>query len=403
MISLHYLTKEELRELFEGFNTEFLQQPLRRPTKSLNRFMPKGFRPDKMPRNMIIKMYCDAVSGQEPSITTFVVNEITHQFDRVGIDKIVEDTNPSDAASVSLSIIRISAMTWDDGLVIPAHIAMKLYGIKCGEDHITASTTLFKSHFDAMAQQKQVGKDEATAAAANDIQAEVKKQSRLQKRIDSLEEQNESLVHQLAKAKEEVDEFEDQLSVATSSNERLQEIIEGLNKQIVVLKNDLTAKTSVINEQEQAISDLEVTRQKVIDLENALSGLKISLEHAKAMAFSDDVIRRLSLDVIDELKASSLGAKETLAVAKKRFSEATTIEEAWTCISDYSDGQISPLMMSLSEENYSTGLLDTLDEIEDGILIKYAVIKSLKSVLFHGLEEQEANKTIAEEFATSEG
>ena len=125
MINLINLTKDDLRELFDGFNTEFLQQPLRKPTKSLSRYIPNGFRPDKMPRNLLIKMYCDAIIGHEPSITTYVVNEVERNFDSMGVEQIITSINQADNSSIIKAIAQLSATTWDGGIVIPAHLIIR--------------------------------------------------------------------------------------------------------------------------------------------------------------------------------------------------------------------------------------------------------------------------------------
>lgn len=402
MISLTLLTKEELRELFDGFNTEFLQQPLRRPSKSLGRYVPHGFRPDKMPRNLLIKMFCDAIIGHEPSVTTYVINEITRHFDRLNFEQMIATVNRADNTSIVTAIVKISAATWEDGLVIPAHLVLKLYEVPCDVEIIAVSGSLFKAHFDAIEHAKITGRDEGAASALSDIQGEIKKQGKLQKRIGLLEEINTVAEQEVEALKTFRIELEEKLSESTGMNLRLQEVIEGLNKQIVKLKNEVAEHLSLAASQEKKILELEESNYRLSEMESNISALKIELESARAMAFSDDVVRRLSADVIDELKASSLGAKEILALAKKRFSQEATIDEAWASISSYSDSRIKPLMAALGEAVYSNDMLDTLEEIEDGILIKYAVIKALKGVMYYGLEEKEARKSIADEFAANE-
>ena len=402
MINLINLTKDDLRELFDGFNTEFLQQPLRKPTKSLSRYIPNGFRPDKMPRNLLIKMYCDAIIGHEPSITTYVVNEVERNFDSMGVEQIITSINQADNSSIIKAIAQLSATTWDGGIVIPAHLIIKMYGVECETEMVALSKSLFKAHFSAVENAERNGRNEGVVSAATDIQAEIKKQGKLQKRIDALEEQIKSSEQQLSTAISFQNDLEEKLSESANLNTRLQQVIEALNKQITILKNEIVEHISVVAKQENKLLEFENRERQLADLEVTVSALRHELEEANALAFSDDVIRRLSADVIDELKASSLGAKEILALAKKRFSESTTVEEAWINISSYSDNGIKPLIDSFSEGYYSNEMLDILEEIEDGILIKYAVIKALKGVLYHGLEEQTGKKTIADEFASSE-
>lgn len=403
MISLQNLSREDLKLLFDGFTTEFLQKPLRKPSKSLNRYIPNGFRPDKMPRHMLIKMYCDAVSGQEHSLSKFVTAEIERHFERVGLDEYIKNIQAEDMGCINLAISEISISIWDGGLAIPAHLVLHLYGIICSEKQVAASDLLYRTHFDSLEESKRSGKEEGLAEAAAELQAESKRYAKLQKKTEALEEQSQEQSKSLANLESINIALEEQLSEYQELAIRLQETIEIMSKQIALLKNDLVSQQIASAEKDKQLIEITERSNRIPELEAIISELRIALDSAKAMAFTDDVIKRLSMDVLDELRASSLGATEILELAKRRFSEAVSIDEAWQNISNYSDCRITGIISILCSEQYSHKLLDELEEIEDGILIKYAVIKSLKSVLYYGLEELAMRKTISDEFTVKEG
>ena len=91
MISFDLFEYDDLKLLFEGFQVSFLQNPIRRPKTTLKEYIPKGFRSNKLQKNQLVKIYCDAVSDGEKSLTEFVTKEIESVFDSTGLKAYFED------------------------------------------------------------------------------------------------------------------------------------------------------------------------------------------------------------------------------------------------------------------------------------------------------------------------
>ena len=176
---------------------------------------------------------------------------------------------------------------------------------------------------------------------------------------------------------------------------QLEEKVDGFDIVINKVKNDLI---NTKNELKRAQTDLETEREKNQQLSDSLTYEKEEKERALELAFSDDVVKRLVSEIMDEVKATSLGKKEIIDIAKKRFSDSTTISEGWEQLASENEGLIDVIVTSFGEGCYDEHHLDDLELTEDNLLIQYSVIKSLKAVLYNALEKKEVTSGISDVF-----
>lgn len=402
MISLALLDKDDLKILFEGFNTDFLSIPLKKPAKTLVKYVPTGFRIGKLPRNMLIRMYCDAVKSNEPSISEFVKNEISQNFEDRGINDYLKNVDLADPLSVGLAISELQSILLENGFTIPSYIVLLLNGVECNEAIKSASRKLYSTHVSlvekASEDSEKRGKADAEAASVAAIDAAEKNRKKLLKRIEDLEKQLTGSQNESKELHEKYDELEESLCHARESESSAAEKIESLNKQIITLKNenqkllnDLASNGEKMREYDSKLSELEKLHQQILELHSELS-------QAKEKAYSDVVIQRLCSEVLDELRASSLSGNEILNIAKKRFTDSDTIVDAWVHISGFSEEHIKEVIDNITNSNENQTTLDVIEEIEDGILIKFAVLKAIKSIIYNELETEETKRTIADKF-----
>lgn len=402
MISFNLLDKDDLKVLFEGFNTDFLNIPLKRPSKTLVKFVPTGFRIGKLPRNRLIRMYCDAVYSKEPSLSEYVKNEISRNFNDRGINDYLNNVDVSNPLSVGLSISEIQSILFENGFTIPAYIVLLLEGVDCNDAMKEASKKLFLTHISivekASKKSEKRGKKVAEAASAAEIDAAERNNKRIQKHITELENQLTNQQKEAQRLQQKINEIEENLFRAHESEKNATEKNESFRKQITTLKNEnqklqneLDRKKVIIEENDLKLSELEKLHQTITDL-------RFELSQAKEEAYSDVVLKRLCSEIMDEIKASPLSDDEVLSLAKKRFKEADTIVDAWYQISNYSQEHMKQIIDNISNSTEAHSTLDVIEEIEDGILIKFAVLKAIKSILYNELEIAEAKRTISDKF-----
>ena len=91
MISFDLFKKDDLSLLLNSFDTDFLQMPMKRPSKSLLEFIPNGFRPEKLARFQLDKVYVNALYSRESSASDYLLNELLRNFEEYGIDEYMKD------------------------------------------------------------------------------------------------------------------------------------------------------------------------------------------------------------------------------------------------------------------------------------------------------------------------
>lgn len=396
MISFALLDKDDLKDLFEGFDTEFLSIPLKKPSKTLSKFILNGFRSGKMPRTYLVRMYCDAVSKNEPSICEYVTKEITRNFNERGISNFFTTLDISNSIATTLALTELTGILLENGFAIPAYTVLLLYGVECTPKMKEASKKLFFTHRSILEKTRDEavrhGKEQAEVVFNSELEKNTKK---YQKRVSTLEGQQKELQEKEADYKARIDELEESLGIAQEALKRATENNETLGIQVTALTN---TRQTLLEELVVKKEQLSKYKDELGELSSVIVELRAELAHTKRTEYSDDVLRHLCADVLDELRASSLGNSEILNIAKKKFSEADTVVDAWVQLSSFSEEHIKQIVENITNPQVANTLLDEIEEIEDGILIKFAVLKALKSLLYNELEANEAKRTIAEKF-----
>lgn len=403
MISFDLLSKDDYAVLFEGFENAFLQVPFRHPTKSFMRFLPKGFRSDKLKRNQMIKAFSDAIIGGELSIREYVGKEIETQFEQVGINDFINShrEEPDYLFGIGLSII--ATLLWKNQLRIPGYLVFLLNGIPCPEVSKNATIELHNSFFETIEQYGVIRFEEGTAVGERKGATTLEEE---RKRVLKLEKTNAILTAQIekdtAQAKNIEKERDEALLSCEAATNRLKEstfLIAKQEKNIAQLSNEILFLEDSIKNQKTAMSELESQIITLSTKEEEIAALKEELSKAVDQAYSEDVLKRLCGEVLDELVATNLGGQEILKIAKQRFSQSETIMDAWYSLSQESNTIIEKILSEFDKSEFSETQLDFLEQLEDGILIRYAVTKALKAVLFNALERKETEAAIGERFS----
>ena len=98
------------------------------------------------------------------------------------------------------------------------------------------------------------------------------------------------------------------------------------------------------------------------------------------------------------MKASTLSREEILDLARRKFKENESIRDGWNSISSETDIIIQRIITSFDKKDFVPSLLDDMEALEDNVLIKCAVIKSLKAVLYKELESDSHSIDLGERF-----
>lgn len=404
-INLSNLDKEELKELFDGFDTKFLNAPLRNPTKTLKRYIPTGFRASKVPRQLVVRMYCDAILGAEPSLCKYVTAEVTRVLEITGVESYCDTHDLSNPLARMQAIMDISSILWRNGVTIPSYIVLILSGAKCDDEQKRTSQELNSTHFATMDFAKQEsekkGRQESDTAHRLASEAAEKNSKKQQKQIYALQEQLAQRKVENSNQEKQLEALQEQVYTSKEQIEQIQGINDAAKKQIALLTNENSNQREQIDALNKRICGYDEQCIEIDELKSTISELRAELLSAREQAYSEAVLKRLCVEVIDELHASSLSTDAILEIAKTKFSEAVSVESAWAEMSSSSEKCISTIIENIANADVGAQTLDEIEEVEDSVLIKFAVIKALKSLVYNELEAKEAQRTIADKFGQS--
>lgn len=406
MINYSLFSKDDLGVLFEGFETMFLQMPFKRPTRAILRLVPKGFRVDKLSRKQMIKVFSDAIINHEELISRFVTNEIESQFESASITSFVNSHIENSDYLFGGGIATVSSLLWKNKLHIPAYIVYMLFGLEPTESCRNESMLLYKTFIEELEKNGTTkfneGFQNAERKNQSSMETEIRRVERLEKTLVHAKEQRDDAVKMSNAAYAERDEA---LAIVVAQTEKIndsQKTIDRLEKNLTQALHAQELAKEEKKEMLEVKSQLSVKQRECLDKEKTIVELKTELSKAMEMAYTEKVLEYLCTEVLDELGAMTLGSKEILNIAKQRFSDEETVLAGWESLSEESNELIRQIIDQFSSGDYYTGQLDLLERMEDGILIRYAVTKSLKAILYNELEKREAEATIGERFSGKE-
>ncbi len=171
---------------------------------------------------------------------------------------------------------------------------------------------------------------------------------------------------------------------------------------ITQLENDVNSYKKQAHKCTDLQSENNSHKKKIIELEKKVTDLESAIEQSKQDTYSEDTLRQLVGDVIDEMKASTLSREEILDLARMKFKENESIRTGWNAISSETDKIIQRIISAFDNKNFTQDLLDEMESLEDNVLIKCAVIKSLKAVLYRELEVSSHNVDLGERFVSKQ-
>lgn len=391
MIDFKLLKKDDFAILINGFDTSFLQMPMKRPAKSLQKYIPNGFRPEKLNRNQLNKVYVEALSDGEQTLAAFVNLEIKRNFENIGIETyfVEKEITPQD---IPKCIIEISNIVFENDLVIPAHIVLMLYGFECIEEEKELSQHLHNVFHEKSEGAREAGIEcgikHSEEKASGDLESEQKKSAKLQKNLDAaiqkntdaagkiklLQEENKELTNkvkemekfvlELEKSKSEADKYVAQLSQKDSEH-----------KKTIV---ELTTKLEELKTRNKELQE-EVSNQVVQTVsEDILLG---------------DTLKKVCQDAIKMLDSDSDARKEALEKARQIFVNEEDVKEAWELLCNKTTDIIEEICELLIDGEIEDEDIDKFTELDGLLLLENVIQTALLSVAYKALSSSAIDGT----------
>lgn len=378
MIKFDLFKKDDISLLLEGFDTSFLQVPMKRPAKSLLKFIPNGFRPEKLARFQLTKVFVEALYSREASSTEYIIAEIQRNFDGIGLETYMADKLETEYP-INTYIIEISTIIFENHLVIPAHIVLMLYGIDCSEEEKKLSERLHTAFQAEREDAKQVGLrdgyNKAEAKFASDLEAERKKVAKLQKQVDTASTRTKEDAQAAKQHQAELKKLLDEL-------EQKKKEIADLSAALKEEQDKLAALQDLDKSQKTQISNMKIELGKAqAALKESLSQIaRLTEEASTKFTVSPEELKAICVAAIDFISLKNASKEDILALAQKRFSESDNVAVAWRALCEDSIELIDELFETLSNNNFELSYFDNFIKLESLLLLELAIKQALCTV-----------------------
>lgn len=383
MISFDLFKKDDLSLLLNSFDTDFLQMPMKRPSKSLLEFIPNGFRPEKLARFQLDKVYVNALYSRESSASDYLLNELLRNFEEYGIDEYMKDKIGSEY-QVSKQIIEIATITYEAGMVIPAHTILMLYGVQCSEEEKQLSTNLHSVvHSKRDEGEKNAFEDgfaQGEKKMESELESERKKVAKLQKNLDNAaakqkDNQQNSDAQQIEMQKLTLDNQ----SLSAELDEKIKRI-EELEPALESLMEDIASLSTINENQKETIDSLS---SELNSIKSELTAQKTSLPNEPVVTkveLSSDELRDICLDAINLFTGDNSNRDKILALAKEKITDSEDVKESWLKLCADSSVIIDELYTLMLQNTFDMQLFEKFAEIEGILLLESAIQQSLCSL-----------------------
>lgn len=224
------------------------------------------------------------------------------------------------------------------------------------------------------------------------------KESAIQKKdaaIRDMEKMKEESEKGLQKLRSELLTWQDKSYTLDESVKELSTLIderslqiEELNKIRLRLEENICLLRAEAEKKDDEIQAAHTEQEELVAKVTALQNER-ELEYART-------ISRLVEETIADLKVDySLEIKQ-ISEIMDNIDGSHDIISVWKHLSALNLEKVVDVEIAMSNDLVDIGILDTCDEIENNILLKYIILKSIKSLLFEFMSEKEKTKSLSE-------
>ncbi len=375
MIKLDLLKKNDIMTLLEGFDTPFFQGPVRQSPKSFTKFIPNGFRPEKLSRSQLINMFADVLNVRLPGITDYVLDTVQTNFENAGIEAYMNE-KIKEGTLAAVHIVALTTIVFDKHMSVPASLILMLYGIDCPAEEKQLAEQLYNVLRERITEAEKMGYEEGFekggASYSSDLEAEKRKVQKLQKTVDNaaVRAKNDEQV-----AKQQQMEYQKLLTASEKTQKQLAERESSLQQ----TQDALASSRALADQQTLTIADLkQKLNQTAMALDESQAQVhRLTAELEGKIAITAEEMKNICMEAINQFHVQGQRKEDVLALAKQKFAESDDVKTAWKKLCDDSAAIIDELFDLLANNTFTFSLFDKFIELEQLLLIENAIKHSL--------------------------
>ena len=382
--SIKQLSKEEFLILLETFSHSYLSLPIIKAPKLFEAKV-KGFRFNKLPKNILHMLYYDDIYGAQNSILEkHLISNMSTCFNETGISDLLENFK----GTVFELSAELECLISKNNLTISPHTVLLVCAYDCSSEDIN-TIKVFHNYINMVTSQEKAAHEVSCAELKKHFEEEVKEL-----------EQNSSQKYKELEKKYQVC----QSNLHDTIGER-----DHLASEIIHLNNTLTETTRLVDTLRSQLRDYDALSKKSNDqqaeishLNEQIEKLNSAIQSLETKVLSPDDALDICQEVLDDLTSADLDERELKKIVHEAFTNDMSVVDAWKYLEDADRKNIEAVYSEMEKGLVSDSRIGELDSIENNVYIRYMIIKSLKVLFFRFLEQNIQKSSIKKPFQSEE-
>lgn len=382
--SVKQLSKEEFLVLIESFSGSYLSIPIIKAPK-LFESKTKGFRLNKLPRNILHMLYYDDIFGSQNSILEkHLISNMSTCFNETGISELLENFR----GTVLELAAQLEIIISKNDLKISPHTILLVCEYDCSSEDINTIKAFHIYNITVTTHQKSTHE-----TTCSELKKHFEEEAKEQEQKSSFKYKDLEMKYQTS-----LQNFNDCM------NERDRLVLD-----VKHLNNNLTETTRLVDTMRYQLRDYDTLSKKAADqhteilyLNEQIEKLNDVIQNLETKVLSPDDVLYICREVLDDLNSADLEERELKKVALNIFSHDLSIVDAWKLLGDIDKKNIENVYSEMEKGRVSDSRITDLDSIENNVYIRFMIIKSLKVVFFRFLEQNIQKSNIKKPFRSEE-
>lgn len=389
-INIDDLSREELRNLMKPLSIETLRVPVKENAKLEKKYI-TGFRASSVTYVQLVPLYFHEVHNGNKDVERVLLRSIKDYLNARELCEQIESlaSDQEWKNCVQMGIKLGNAMCEIDFAII-----CKIYLIDMPEEKVETIALICSQICE---QHKNV---------TNTTSEHEKEKHELEVQIERAAKEKISLEEKWNFAIKLRDESDKELKRCSDLLKQANAICGKQETTIKENETELKKKSSTINDQEQSLKEykdkIAERDTQIKDLKKRISDIEkeLSEKNNEKITEYNLAIEKLVVDTIEDLKVNySLDVEQFDDIIKSLDGE-NNILEIWNRLSEINANIISDIEAAMRSNIVNTDIIDQCDDVENNILVKYVILKSIKSLYFEYLSMSEKKANISDKIFT---
>ena len=371
-MKINDLSRDELRNLMKPLSIEALRAPVKENAKLEKKYI-TGFRASSVTYIQLVKLYFQEIHSANSDVERVLLSSVNTYLEernlREQIESLAESQDWSECVQMGISLG--TSMCEIDFTII-----VKLFEIEMPDEKIKTITLICNQLYE---QHKSI---------SNSTNGYEKEKHDLEKQIEKLDREKSNLEDKKNAAIKQREDTERQLRKSNDQVTKSQLELEEKNTYICEKETEITKHLAVINRQEQSLKEY---RERIGDRDLEIKDLKkkiIEINRELAEISNDKIqeynvaIDKLVIETIEDLKVNyNLDAQQFDEIISSIEGEHDILT-IWNRLSDINASSVADIEAAMRSNIVTTDVIDKCDDVENNILVKYIILKAIKSLYF---------------------